>query len=246
MKEVETFYANNPQIKTSHGLSHALAVSEHAKQAVACHEPMIPDNVRSDIIIAALLHDVDDRKYFPGGGDFPNARAIMTRAHFDGAERVVRMIQLVSCSANGNSVPAWLRETGAFHLLIPRWADRLEAVGAAGVLRCFQYNTEHEQPLWSDHSPRPQTEAEVWAHAKPERFEGYQSRGGTSTDMISHYYDKLLHVSRPPPEIVRNSYLEAKAAASAQPLVDVCLHFGREGSVDEAFLANLALRDQTE
>jgi uncharacterized protein len=109
-------------------------------------------------------------------------------------------------------------------------------VGKIGVVRCYQYNSEHNHPLCSENSPCPKREEEVWQLATPERFEEYD---GSSSDMISHYYDKLLHVARPPPQIVRNSYLEKQAQASSKELVEVCLRYGRSGKVDEEYIRSL-------
>ena len=58
--------------------------------------------------------------------------------------------------------------------------------------------------------------------------------------MIDHYYDKLLSVSRPPPKIVQNSYLEKKALESTGPLIKVCLMFGRSGEVPVRFIEDMA------
>ena len=49
--------------------------------------------------------------------------------------------------------------------------------------------------------------------------------------MLDHFYDKLLHVARPPPRLVQNAYLEAEAEARVAPLVEVCLAFGEAGQV---------------
>ena len=78
--------------------------------------------------------------------------------------------------------------------------------------------------------------------ASPDRFENYlrDSVNGVDDDMISHYYDKLLHVARPPPDIVRNSYLEEAAEESARELVHVCLRFGETGRVDTEAIEQLA------
>lgn len=43
-------------------------------------------------------------------------------------------------------------------------------------------------------SPRPTTEAEIWAEVRPERWQRYQA-GGNSDSMMDHYYDKLLQVA---------------------------------------------------
>ena len=270
LQEVESFYKDHPEIKESHGIGHVMRVYHHAKEAVQVHntnskgasagEVPLTDSQSMMVLIAALLHDVDDHKYFPNHKRYENARAIMDRVFDetngidvgdsdDVKETIILLISFVSCSKNKNSIPELVRtkdqnqldmnEDDAYWMLIPRWADRLEAVGRQGVVRCYQYSREHGEKLSSERSPRPQTEEEVWLHATPERFENYD---GNSTDMISHYYDKLLHVSCPPPDIVRNPYLERMAKESSKELVEVCLRYGRTGVVDEGYIQSLQLQ----
>ena len=57
--------------------------------------------------------------------------------------------------------------------------------------------------------------------------------------MVSHYYDKLLHLAGPPNDIVRNRYLEAKLRAGSKEVVEVCLRFGKTGVVDEEYIEEL-------
>ena len=248
--KLKEFYAANSQIKESHGLSHVLAVYNHARNAVACHEPPLSPKAATEVLIAALLHDVDDEKYFPlkedGENNFPNALKIMEQVRITdkqcstvSIDSVLFMIDLVSCSKNGNSVPEIIQENEEFYRLIPRWADRIEAVGKEGVVRCYRYNQERNFPLSSPESPRPSTLEQLWAFASPERFQLYQSSGGNSADMISHYYDKLLHIACPPSNIVRNAYLERKLLGSAVELIEVCFRFGRSGVVDEDYIQQL-------
>lgn len=252
--ELRQFYASNPQIKESHGLSHALKVFNHAKNA--CSRLSLPPGIQNEILIAALLHDVDDQKYFPSqhdgqeGCSYVNARQIMkkagttmTTAHI---ETIISMIDAVSCSKNGNSVPEYVAKSGKYYYLIPRWADRIEAVGKEGVVRCYRFNQERGLPLSSEHSPRPSTVEEIWQYATPERFHAYQSNGGKSMDMISHYYDKLLHIAYPPTHIVQNPYLENKLRDSVTELYEVCLRFGRTGSVDEDYIKRLERLESSE
>jgi uncharacterized protein len=241
---VEQFYQeHSDRIKESHGLTHVLAVFHHTEQAIDCHDPLIQPEVAMQIKVAALLHDVDDHKYFPNHDNYENARALIDKANLPttSVDLVLQMIQLVSCSANGNHVPKSIVESGDYHLLIPRWSDRLEAVGRIGVVRCYQFNQEHGCPLSSPQSPLAQTSEQVWDMATPDRFQAYQERGGTSEDMISHYYDKLLHVARPPKDIVRNAYLENQAEESAKELVEVCIRYGKTGIVDEEYIRTIAL-----
>lgn len=246
--------ANIPE---SHGLGHASRVLAHVEQAIAVAETAGDKDVRRREIpawhalairLAALLHDADDRKYFRDcpKGSYPNAEALMRDALGCGdgdsavVGKAVRMIGLVSCSANGNAVPLDAEEEP--ELLWPRWADRLEATGEVGIVRCWQFNREVGEPLVASGTPRPLDEKEVWALATPERFAEYQRSGGESASMLDHYYDKLLQVARPPVYVVQNKYLEEEMAKGAAPLVHVCLEFGRTGKLpyDDDDIAKMA------
>ena len=219
-------------VDESHGIAHALAVLAHAESALSAAEPPTPTARALAVRLAALLHDADDRKYFPSSGpDHPNAARILAdaRAPSAVAADALRMIGLVSTSANGNAAPDDARASP--ELLWPRWSDRLEATGEIGIVRCWQYNAKVGAPLAVDGTPRPASAEEVWALATPDRFDAYQASGGASASMLDHYYDKLLQISRPPAHLVRNAYLEAAAEERAAPLVEVCLEYGRTGAV---------------
>lgn len=274
---VKRFYQRHPALResASHGWSHVRAVVRHSRRAIACVDPPLSCVVSTEILLASLLHDVDDRKYFPSPplgesrdhdrrdalfAEHGNATALLAEVGMINEEeeeesrlsarRVLTMIDAVSCSRNGNDVPAFVARTGRHHLLIPRWSDRLEAAGAAGVVRCRDFARESGAPLFdAERSPRPRTVDEVWARATPERFDAYARGGGEPTDsndMMSHYYDKLLRVARPPPDRVRNAYLEAAARRASEELVEMCLRYGRTGEVDEAYVDELRRRVQAE
>jgi len=54
------------------------------------------------------------------------------------------MISYVSFSDNGNTIPDRAHKSPEF--LWPRYSDRLEAIGAIGAVRCWQYNEEVKRP----------------------------------------------------------------------------------------------------
>lgn len=87
-----------------------------------------------------------------------------------------------------------------------RFADRLEAIGVIGAIRCYQYSMESDRNLAAPDTPLPKTEKEVWAQVTPERFENYM-KSKSSNSMMDHYYDKLLHVAVFDPKIVQNDFL---------------------------------------
>ena len=226
-------------IDASHGIDHALTVLGHLEAAVAVAPETLPASRVLAMRLAALLHDADDKKYWKTA-NYANAAAIMAKAGAAPAviDDAVRMISLVSCSANGNSCPA----DAAAHpeLLWPRWADRLEAVGEVGVVRCYLFNKKKGEPMSSESTPRPQTWEEALALATDERFAKYQASGGASASMIDHYYDKLLQVARPPPELVCNRYLEEAGLQGAEPLLRICQAYGETGEVPLSMIESLA------
>jgi hypothetical protein len=104
------------------------------------------------IKVAALLHDVDDAQYFPHtSGVHENALELIRLVEVPAKSHasITDMIALVSCSKDGNRVPASIAESIECHPLIPWWADRLEAVGSAGAVRCYLYSLEQGRPLSS-------------------------------------------------------------------------------------------------
>jgi uncharacterized protein len=256
LKATREFYERHSDlIKESHGMLHVQKVYDHACHAVEALKNdntarPLSSNEALEIETAALLHDLDDDKYFPPStvdGDknyatlYPNAVELMKEAkiHESSYENILFMIDAVSCSKNGNSVPDRVVKNDSYHLLIPRWSDRIEAVGARGVTRCYQYNSEKKMPLCNPGlTPRPKSIDELWTYVTPERFEQYMITKGKTIDnsMIGHYYDKLLHVACPPRYIVRNKYLEDKLQNSAKELVEVCLRYGQTGIVDEDYI----------
>ena len=263
------YWEYKDKIKESHGYQHAMNVYHHSVKALDSlrqqqqqqqqqQETVLDEVTVMEVQLASLLHDVDDTKYFPNNTNYENAKHILSQSNIllnttddsggGGAggcsmDRILKMISWVSCSQHGNTVPEYVKTSGKYYMLIPRWSDRLEAVGIRGVIRCYQYNREHGHPLFSTiHSPRPQTVEEVWTYATPERFHAYTTSTITtgSTDMISHYYDKLLHIAQPPKHIVQNTYLESMAEHSCQPLLDICIRYGQTGTVDETYIQSLS------
>lgn len=208
----------------SHGLDHALRVTLHAIRALqAC------DNVKTAehelaVVLAALLHDVDDRKFFPTSVDYENARRILRAVGIGPTTEtmIIQMVDAVSASHNGDRVPP--EAVLAPWLLYPRHADRLEACGWVSVVRCWDYTVTKGIPLFTADTPRCQSAEDVLKVATPQRYAAYR---GDSASMIDHYYDKLLHLK------IRsgNAYLDGEASRREGPLTEVCLIFGATGGL---------------
>jgi HD superfamily phosphodiesterase len=123
-------------VAPDHGLEHALAV---AKLALIGLEdfPELYSKQALLVILAALMHDIDDPKIFKTE-NYANAIAFLKTVRLRKKDRrlVIEMISLVSYSKNKNSIPDGLPRWA----LIPRDADRIAGGGQDGIDRTFEYN----------------------------------------------------------------------------------------------------------
>jgi HD superfamily phosphodiesterase len=116
--------------------------------------------------IAALLHDIDDHKYFPENSNFENARKLLsidTVKQIDGLtdneiSSILLMIYLVSSSVHGDTMPTGLPDWYFY----PRYADRLEALGIIGLKRTLEYTIKKGQPLFRSDTKRANTKEELF------------------------------------------------------------------------------------
>jgi len=209
--KVEALFSHLP---AHHGWEHISRVQSNAEQAVAS-EPDLTEDQKAVVIVAALLHDADDPKVFPGSEDYANARRILVEVDFpaDLQELVMNSIKLVSCStqnwANAH-VPhqRWM--------LIPRDADRLDAVGAQGVRRCLEY-AGTSRAMFGPQTPLPLGKDEILPWATQERFEAYKA-GAKSQSTLDHFFDKLLHLRC---DDSGNPYLTGQGLIAMQEMLDI-------------------------
>ena len=121
-----------------HDAEHTLRVRRSAMRIAESE----PDCDALTVELAALLHDADDPKLFRTEGN-ANARAFLEREGVDPEriERVCAAINAVSFSKNRGRRPETIEGR------IVQDADRLDAIGAVGVARCFAFGGEHARPM---------------------------------------------------------------------------------------------------
>lgn len=199
-------------VPEDHGYAHYINVMKHAERALYS-EWECNGHTATAIILAAFLHDVDDRKlklpFIPG--KYPYATMFLKEG---GCEKhipaVIEMISLVSTSINGNRQPdqRWK--------LIPRECDRIESLGRNGLVRCFQYNLRINNPIYLSSTPLPVDEDELRHVMVGRSLQDYMDRGGNSASAMDHIYDKLLHFNHTHTEnryirlTTKNKYNELK------------------------------------
>ena len=217
------------KVEECHGVQHALNVFDHANRALVESARPKSAEQRDAVRFAALLHDADDRKFFPESSDYENARNILEKVlpnRKNMHELIIKMIALVSCRQNGNSSREKIEEWQ----LIPRMSDRLEALGLIGVYRAYTYTVHVGDPLFLPSTPRVTNHVELCEVATKDRFDNYVN-GIHSVSMMDHFYDKLLHIGNPNFLSIENPYLIYEATTRHQYMVDFVLDFGRTGSL---------------
>ena len=173
------------KVCNSHGIDHAISVMNNSTRAIECCGFTINKHVIKCILLASLLHDADDRKFFPNNFNYENVKEILFDIDNISLNLIIKMISLVSSSVNGDNIPHGIEEW----MLYPRYSDRLEAIGFIGIKRCYQYAITCNNKLYTDKTLFASNEEDLWKIATIQRYRDYK---GNSESMIDHYYDKIL------------------------------------------------------
>ena len=239
------FILNKRGVPDSHGMGHCSQVLKNIENALESTKKVLKEERKLSLKLGALLHDADDRKYF--SKDSKNGETIIKEClkkldpesptilenHKKIIEETLLMINMVSASKNGNKIPEIAKMEPEF--LWVRYADRLEAIGVIGAIRCYQYAIEKGNLLYSENTPRPTNKKELWNFVKTERFDKYQI-DGISESMMDHYYDKLLQIAKFDRDVVQNNFLLEEAGKRVEPLVNICIEFGKTGKIPDSIL----------
>lgn len=149
-------YMSQPGHDNSHDYLHILRVVSNANRLLEAElesTTSARDYDTSAIFLAALLHDVGDHKYAKPGEDVENQIATVLREHgaSDGLALKIQIIAKHVGYTNEVKNPGSVVEVLSKYpeLAIVQDADRLDAIGAVGVGRCFAYGgaKSHGQPM---------------------------------------------------------------------------------------------------
>lgn len=137
------------------------------------------ENVNTTIVeLGALLHDIADAKFHNGDESIgpQKAKAFLEKHHVDEAiiEHVLQIIKNISFKG-GNFDQAFR----SAELDVVQDADRLDAIGAIGIARCFNYGGYKNRKLYDPAIP-------------PKLNMSKEEYKASTAPTINHFYEKLL------------------------------------------------------
>ncbi|QKX04923.1 HD domain-containing protein [Aquimarina sp. TRL1] len=137
------------------------------------------ENVNLEVVsLSALLHDIADSKFHNGneeiGPEIARNFLLKQQVNSQTIDHVVKIIENISFK--GGNVK---RSFSSPELLVVQDADRLDAIGAVGIARCFNYGGYKNRALYNP---------EILPNLSMTKEEYKASTAPT----INHFYEKLL------------------------------------------------------
>ena len=134
---------------------------------------------RRDLVeLIALLHDIDDWKLVDERSTGQLAYDWLIEAGLSPASCEDICTTIAQISFKGRGVAD---DMSSLEGQIVQDADRLDALGAIGIARCFAYGGAKGRAIYDPEHPPEQHDS----------FEAYQTKSGPS---LNHFHEKLLHL----------------------------------------------------
>lgn len=128
MKVLEFVKVNTAHFDSSHGWEHAMVVAFYATQIMQTGK----------MLIFALLHDVCDHKYLNSISQ-GELDAFIATTNYPEIKDLIPLVSWSKQNNQGDGIYDGLSDDDKEHLIAIQTADRIQAIGAIGIERCFTY-----------------------------------------------------------------------------------------------------------
>lgn len=126
-------------------------------------------------LLAAILHDVDDRKISPlTHKSKGNARKFLSENNYD-TDKIEFICKIISEVSFGENTG----KPDTIESQIVQDSDRLDAIGAIGIARTFAYGGKHGREIYNP-------------EIKPNVNQSKEQYKNSESPTINHFYEKLL------------------------------------------------------
>ncbi|WP_299047300.1 HD domain-containing protein [uncultured Polaribacter sp.] len=132
------------------------------------------------VSLAALLHDIADPKFYGGDEEIgPKKASEFLHAINVNNGIIAHVINIIKNMSFKNSFEKYSTPINSKEFQVVQDADRLDAIGAIGIARCFNYGGFKNRPLYDPSIlPNLNMSKEEYKNAK--------------APTINHFYEKLL------------------------------------------------------
>ena len=187
---------NSAGLDASHDISHIDRVVANAKKIYALSDSPTREMVDVNILIAiSSLHDSFDHKYFTTEAAVEEAKSkvscFLETECMQPPETIRMIIEVIEkmgytaemASRNGASS---MSDMTRCYLNIVQDADRLDAIGAIGISRCFAFTGAFGRPIITEEGLDESQQRNAL------REGSLQPTAQKGPSAISHFYDKLV------------------------------------------------------
>lgn len=142
---------------------------------------LIAKNEQVDILVvslAALLHDIADSKFYDGDETIGPKKAETFLSNNNADHKIIEHVtQIITHMSFKNSLDDTIFTSKEMEVV--QDADRLDAIGAIGIARCFNYGGFKDRPLYNP-------------DIKPNLSMTKAEYKNSDAPTINHFYEKLL------------------------------------------------------
>ena len=132
------------------------------------------------VSLGALLHDIADPKFYNGDETIgPKVASEFLKKQEVNTETITHVINIIKFISFKNSLSETGEKFTSKELEVVQDADRLDAIGAIGIARCFNYGGFKDRALYNPEiAPNLNMSKEEYKHS--------------TSPTINHFYEKLL------------------------------------------------------